>query len=147
MATYLKRAGQKLESTLNISYGGQNIIKSLERQYQETSAIKKTVDATDLGVEVIQVDKKWTNACQINPYESFREFLEVAKSIQDTSTSSTRYGKIFALRDLLSEINSLKDINTATALKIKILIEGKINGIKKDIKNNQKFADQFLDKM
>ena len=58
-------------------------------------------------------------------------FLEVAKSIQDTSASSTRYGKIFALRDLLSEINSLKDINTATALKIKILIEGKINGIKK----------------
>ena len=42
-------------------------------------------------------------------------FLEVAKSIQDTSASSTRYGKIFALRDLLSEINSLKDINTATA--------------------------------
>ena len=74
-------------------------------------------------------------------------FLEVEKSIQDTITSSTRYGKIFALRDLLSEINSLKDINTATALKIKILIEGKINGIKKDIKNNQKFADPFLDKM
>ena len=49
-------------------------------------------------------------------------FLEVAKLIQDTSTSSTRYGKIFALRDILSEINSLKDINTATALKIKILI-------------------------
>ena len=55
--------------------------------------------------------------------------------------------KIFALRDLLSEINSLKDINTATALKIKILIEGKINGIKKDIKNNQKFDDPFLDKI
>ena len=74
-------------------------------------------------------------------------FLEVAKSIQDTSVSSTRYGKLFALRDLISEINTLKDINTATALKIKILIEGKINGIKKDIKNNEKFADPFLDKM
>ena len=74
-------------------------------------------------------------------------FLEVAKSIQDTSSTATRYGKLFALRDLLSEINSLKDINTATALKIKILIEGKINGIKKDIKNNQKFDDPFLDKM
>jgi hypothetical protein len=86
-------------------------------------------------------------------------FLEVAKSIQDTSATSTSYGKIFALRDLLSEINSLKDINTATALKIKILIEGKIliennqkfddpflgkiNGIKKDIKNNQKLMTRF----
>jgi len=74
-------------------------------------------------------------------------FLEVAKSIQDTSTSSTRYGKLFALRDLISEINTLKDIDTATKLKIKILIEGKLNGIKKDIKNNQKFDDPFLDKM
>ena len=75
-------------------------------------------------------------------------FLEVAKSIQDTSSTATRYGKLFALRDLLSEINSLKEnIDTATALKIKILIEGKINGIKKDIKNNQKFDDPFLDKM
>ena len=74
-------------------------------------------------------------------------FFDIAKNINNASQSSTRYGKLFALRDLLSEINSLKDIDTATALKIKILIEGKINGIKKDIKNNQKFDDPFLDKM
>ena len=74
-------------------------------------------------------------------------FLDLAKNMQNINQSSSRYGKIFALRDLLSEINTLKDINTATALKIKILIEGKINGIKKDIKNNQKFDDPFLDKM
>ena len=74
-------------------------------------------------------------------------FLEVAKSIQDSSISSTRHGKLFALRDLLTEINTLKDIDTATKLKIKILIEGKINGIKKDIKNNQQFEDPFLDNM
>ena len=74
-------------------------------------------------------------------------FLEVAKSIQDSSISSTRHGKLFAVRDLLTEINTLKDIDTATKLKIKILIEGKINGIKKDIKNNQKFDDPFLDSM
>ena len=74
-------------------------------------------------------------------------FLDVAKSMQDLNQSSTRYGKLFALRDLLSEINSLKDIDTATKLKIKILIEGKIKGIKKDIKNNQKFEDPFLDSM
>ena len=68
-------------------------------------------------------------------------FLDIANNINLASQTSTRYGKLFALRDLLSEINSLKDINTATALKIKILIEGKINGIKKDIKNNQQFDD------
>ena len=51
-------------------------------------------------------------------------FLEVAKSIQDTSATGTRYGKLFALRDLLSEINSLKDI-----------------------KNNQVINDPFLDSM
>ena len=72
-------------------------------------------------------------------------FFDIAKNISNASQSSTRYGKLFALRDLLSEINSLKDIDTATALKIKILIEGKINGIKKDIKNNQQFEDPFLD--
>jgi len=74
-------------------------------------------------------------------------FLEVAKSIQDSSLSATRYGKLFSLRDLLSEIETLKDIDTATKLKIKILIEGKINGIKKDIKNNQVINDPFLDSM
>jgi len=74
-------------------------------------------------------------------------FLDIAKNINNASQTSSRYGKITVLRDLLSEINSLKDNDTATILKIKILIEGKINGIKKDIKNNQKFDDPFLDSM
>ena len=74
-------------------------------------------------------------------------FFDIAKNINNASQSSSRYGKLIALRDLLSEINSLKDIDTATVLKIKILIEGKINGIKKDIKNNQQFEDPFLDSM
>jgi len=74
-------------------------------------------------------------------------FFDIAKSIQDTSATSSRYGKIFVLRDLLSEIETLKDIDTASKLKIKILIEGKINGIKKDIKNNQVVNDPFLDSM
>ena len=74
-------------------------------------------------------------------------FFEIAKDINNASQSSTRYGKLFSLRDLLSEIETLKDIDTATKLKIKILIEGKIKGIKKDIKNNQKFPDPFLDSM
>ena len=74
-------------------------------------------------------------------------FLDIAKNINNASQSSSRYGKLIALRDLLTEINTLKDIDTATKLKIKILIEGKINGIKKDIKNNQQFEDPFLDSM
>jgi hypothetical protein len=74
-------------------------------------------------------------------------FFDVAKNINNAQQSSSRYGKLFALRDLLSEINTLKDIDTATTLKIKILIEGKIKGIKKDIKNNQVVEDPFLDSM
>ena len=74
-------------------------------------------------------------------------FFDVAKNINNAQQSSSRYGKLFALRDLLSEIETLKDIDTATKLKIKILIEGKINGIKKDIKNNQVINDPFLDSM
>ena len=74
-------------------------------------------------------------------------FFDIVKNINNASQSSSRHGKLFALRDLLTEINTLKDIDTATKLKIKILIEGKINGIKKDIKNNQQFEDPFLDSM
>ena len=74
-------------------------------------------------------------------------FFDIAKNINNASQSATRYGKLFSLRDLLSEIETLKDIDTAAKLKIKILIEGKINGIKKDIKNDQKYNDPFLDSM
>ena len=75
-------------------------------------------------------------------------FLEVAKSINDNSLSSMRYGRLFALRDLLTEINTMKNnLDLTSYIKIKTLIEGSINKIKQDIKNNQKFADPFLDSM
>jgi hypothetical protein len=74
-------------------------------------------------------------------------FFDIAKNINDASQSSSRYGKITVLRDLISEIKTLQNTDTATILKVKILIEGKINGIKKDIKINQKYPDPFLDKM
>ena len=74
-------------------------------------------------------------------------FLDIANNINLASQTSTRYGKLFALRDLISEIKTLKNADTATILKVKILIEGKINGIKKDIKINQKYPDPFLDKL
>ena len=54
---------------------------SLQRIIHETkedlNGIKKTLE--DLGVEVIQVDSKWTDSCQINPYKSFGEFIELSK--------------------------------------------------------------------
>ena len=74
-------------------------------------------------------------------------FFDIAKNINNAQQSSSRYGKLFVLRDLLNEINTLKDIDTATKLKIKLLIEGRIKGIKKDIKNNQVVEDTFLDSM
>jgi hypothetical protein len=74
-------------------------------------------------------------------------FFDIAKNINESNQSSSRYGKITVLRDLISEIKTLQNTDTATILKVKILIEGKINGIKKDIKINQKYPDPFLDKM
>jgi hypothetical protein len=76
-------------------------------------------------------------------------FLEVAKSIQDRKRmSSKRYGRLFALRDLLNEINTMKNnLDFTSYIKIKTLIEGSINKVKQDIKNNEKFPDPYLDKM
>ena len=75
-------------------------------------------------------------------------FLEVDKSIQDSGVSSKRYGRLFALRDLMTEINTMKDnLYFTSYIKIKTLIEGSINKVKQDIKNNEKFSDPFLDKM
>ena len=75
-------------------------------------------------------------------------FLEVAKSIQDSGMSSKRYGRLFALRDLMTEINTMKDnLDFTSYIKIKTLIEGSINKVKQDIKNNEQFTDPYLDKM
>ena len=75
-------------------------------------------------------------------------FLEVAKSIQDSGMSSKRYGRLFALRDLLNEINTMKNnLDFTSYIKIKTLIEGSINKVKQDIKNNEQFPDPHLDKM
>ena len=75
-------------------------------------------------------------------------FLDAVKNIQDSSNSARRYGKLFALRDLLTEINTMKNnIDFTSYIKIKTLIEGSINKVKQDIKNNEQFADPYLDKM
>ena len=75
-------------------------------------------------------------------------FLDAVKNIQDSSNSARRYGKLFALRDLLTEINTMKNnIDFTSYIKIKTLIEGSINKVKQDIKNNDKFPDPDLDKL
>ena len=75
-------------------------------------------------------------------------FLDAVKNIQDSSNSARRYGKLFALRDLLTEINTMKNnIDFTSYIKVKTLIEGSINKVKQDIKNNDKFPDPDLDKI
>jgi len=75
-------------------------------------------------------------------------FLDAIKNVQDSSNSARRYGKLFALRDLLTEINTMKNnIDFTSYIKVKTLIEGSINKVKQDIKNNDKFPDPYLDKM
>jgi hypothetical protein len=67
---------------------------------------------------------------------------------KDSSNSARRYGKLFALRDLLTEINTMKNnIDFTSYIKVKTLIEGSINKVKQDIKNNDKFPDPDLDKL
>ena len=74
--------------------------------------------------------------------------LDAVKNIQDSSNSARRYGKLFALRDLLTEINTIKNnIDFTSYIKVKTLIEGSINKVKQDIKNNDKFPDPDLDKI
>tara|TARA_R100000322_G_C5300111_1_gene154916 strand:- start:285 stop:524 length:240 start_codon:yes stop_codon:yes gene_type:complete len=75
-------------------------------------------------------------------------FLDAVKNIQDSSNSARRYGKLFALRDLLTDINTMKNnIDFTSYIKVKTLIEGSINKVKQDIKNNDKFPDPDLDKL
>lgn len=63
---------------------------------EDLDGIKKTLE--DLGVEVIQVDSKWTDACQINPYKSFGEFIELSK--QDTRYYKYVLKPLIAPRDI-----------------------------------------------
>ena len=56
MATYKKRAGTNLTASINVNYDGKEIIKNLQREYQESSVLKKTISAVDLGVQIINFD-------------------------------------------------------------------------------------------
>ena len=55
--------------------------------------------------------------------------FEMAKSMNDVSRSSSNYGKLMLIRDIIMEL------------------ENKKAEIKKDIEKDSKFPDPFLDKM
>ena len=78
----------------------------------------------------------------------FLEAFKTAQDINEAQQSSARYAKLTALKDLLLDINTIKNnIDFTTYVKIKTIIEGHIEKTKKDIKNNQKYPDPFLDSM
>ena len=54
-----------------------SLLRIIHETKEDLNGIKKTLE--DLGVEVIQVDSKWADSCQINPYKSFGEFIELSK--------------------------------------------------------------------
>ena len=54
MATYTKRSGNNLTTSLSVQYGADKIVKSFSRTYQETSVIKKIVGENDQGQEIVK---------------------------------------------------------------------------------------------
>jgi hypothetical protein len=72
--------------------------------------------------------------------------LNFAKSIGDASRSSSNYGKLMLIRDLIMEINDM-DIGISSKACIKVFLENKKAKIKEEIKRDSKFPDPYLDKM
>ena len=72
--------------------------------------------------------------------------LEIAKSMNDASRSSSNHGKLFLLRDIIMELDNL-DLGVTSKAAIKTFLENKKAKIKEDIKRDSKFPDPFLDKL
>ena len=72
--------------------------------------------------------------------------LEIAKSINDSNRSSSHYGKLFLLRDIIMELDKLS-LGVTSKATIKTFLENKKAEVKKDIERDSKFPDPFLDKM
>jgi len=72
--------------------------------------------------------------------------LEIAKSMNDANRSSSHYGKLFLLRDIIMELDKL-NLGVSSKAAIKTFLENKKDEIKKDIERDSKFPDPFLDKM
>ena len=72
--------------------------------------------------------------------------LEIAESINDSNRSSSHYGKLFLLRDIMMELDKLS-LGVSSKAAIKTFLENKKDEIKKDIERDSKYPDPFLDKL
>ena len=74
------------------------------------------------------------------------DLFELAKGINDASRSSSDYGKLLLLKDIIIDLEDLS-LGVSSKANIKTYLEDKKAKIKEDIKRNSKFPDPFLDKM
>ena len=72
--------------------------------------------------------------------------LNLAKSLGDQSRSSSNYGKLSLIRDIIMELDTF-DLSIESKAKIKIYLENTKTKIKEDIRKDEKFPDPYLDKM
>ena len=72
--------------------------------------------------------------------------FEMAKAMNDASRSSSDYGKILLLSDIIIGLEGLS-LGVSSKANIKTYLEEKKAKIKEDIKRNSKYPDPFLDKL
>jgi hypothetical protein len=75
------------------------------------------------------------------------DLLEMAmKGMNDASRSSSDYGKLLLLKDIIIDLEGLS-LGVSSKANIKTYLEDKKAKIKEDIKRNSKYPDPFLDKL
>ena len=72
--------------------------------------------------------------------------FEMAKAMNDASRSSSDYGKILLLSDIIIGLEGLS-LGVSSKANIKTYLDEKKAKIKEDIKRNSKYPDPFLDKL
>ena len=72
--------------------------------------------------------------------------FEMAKNMNDASRSSSNYGKLNLLKDIIIDLEGLS-LGVSSKANIKTYLEDKKAKIKEDIKRNSKYPDPFLDKL
>ena len=72
--------------------------------------------------------------------------FEVAKNMNEMSRSSSQYGNLSLLRDILMELDNL-NLGVTSKAEIRTFLENIKEEIKRDIAKDSKFPDPFLDKL
>ena len=72
--------------------------------------------------------------------------FEVAKNMNEMSRSSSQYGNLSLLRDILMELDNL-NLGVTSKAEIRTFLENKKEEINRDIAKDSKFPDPFLDKL